>query len=47
MDSVVLALKPKRELASRCKLVRSYSAGALCELGLASSVTLAGWPRTA
>ena len=47
IDSVVLAEKPKRELASRCSVVRSYSSGLLWLLGLDSSVTLAGRPRQA
>ena len=47
MESVVLAEKPRRELASRCSVVRSYRPGELWLLGLASSVTCAGWPRDA
>ena len=36
------AEKPKRPLASRCRLVRSYSSGGLCVDGFDSSVTVAG-----
>jgi hypothetical protein len=41
------AEKPNLPLASRCRLVRSNSRGEACVVGLLSSVTLAGWPRTA
>jgi hypothetical protein len=42
-----LAEKPKRPLASRCRLVRSYSSGLAWVLGLLSSLTLQRWPCTA
>jgi len=46
-DSVVLAENPKRPLASRCNVVRSYSNGLLCVLGRDSSLTVPVFPRTA
>ena len=46
-DSVVLAEKPKRELASRCSVVRSYSSGLAWVLGLDSSRTVPLRERTA
>ncbi|MNM95634.1 hypothetical protein D3C81_1080860 [compost metagenome] len=42
-----LAEKPKRELASRCSVVRSNSAGDCCVDGLDSSVTVPGLSRQA
>src|SRR6266487_2524780 len=45
MARVFLAEKPKRRLASRCKLVRSNIRGESCVEGLLSSVTTPGLPR--
>jgi hypothetical protein len=44
---VVFAEKPNRPFASRWSEVRSNSIGLACVVGLASSVTVAGLPRTA